>query len=170
MLGIARRKTAREPSRLHLEVLKDVQQQTIRPLIESRVSQGAQVSTDDYGIYGWLAEAGFSHETVNHSQGEYARGHVHTNTCEGSFSWVREVARRHRGVSKDYLHLYLGWHEFCWGQRAKRGPAWLVEVLQGLWGVATAYWRGLVRIIQGRGYLRRASPCRQLDSLAPVPV
>ena len=41
--------------RLHVEVMKDVQHQTIRPLIESRVSDESLFSTDDYGIYNWLA-------------------------------------------------------------------------------------------------------------------
>jgi len=55
----------------------------------------------------WGGKLGYQHETVNHSQGEYARGEVHVNTAEGLWNLLQEHLRKHHGVSKIYLPLYV---------------------------------------------------------------
>ena len=73
-----------------IQMLDNVQQVTIRPLITATIASGSQVYTDEYQIYSRLVEWGYQHETVNHSAGEYARDddgdgccEVHVNTIEG---------------------------------------------------------------------------------------
>jgi len=56
-----------------VRMLENVQQATIRPLIERFIAPGTRVYTDEYDIYHRLPEWGFSHRTVCHSRGEYAR-------------------------------------------------------------------------------------------------
>jgi transposase-like protein len=46
---------------------------------------------------------GYSHDYVNHSIGEYARGEVHINNS----SILRPWLSAHRGISKDNLDTYL---------------------------------------------------------------
>ena len=49
---------------------------------------------------------GYTHDSVQHTKGEYARGEVHTNNCEnraGLYNWLR----KYRGVSKYYLEQYI---------------------------------------------------------------
>jgi len=53
-----------------------------------------------------------SHETVNHSIGEYTRGKVHINTVEDEFSGFRPWNTIFRGYSKEKLHLYTGHYNF----------------------------------------------------------
>ena len=71
-------------------MLANVQQATIRPVIEGSVAAGALVHTDEYDVYARLEEWGYGHETVCHARGEYARDddgdgfcEVHVNTAEG---------------------------------------------------------------------------------------
>lgn len=118
-----------------LRMLDNVQQQTIRPIIQAQVIPGTQVYTDEYNIYSRLTEWGYRHTTVNHRQGEYARDEdgdgfheVHVNTIEGVWSLLRSWLRPHRGISQDKLPLYLGFFEFVHNVRA-RGKALLPSLL-----------------------------------------
>ena len=50
-----------------VRMLENVQQATIRPLIERFIAPGTRVHTDEYHIYHRLTEWGFDHHTVCHS-------------------------------------------------------------------------------------------------------
>ena len=56
--------------------------------------------TDDARIYRRIAKQFASHESVNHSAGEYARGNAHTNTVEGFFSILK------RGLVGTFHHVH----------------------------------------------------------------
>ena len=88
-------------------MLANVQQATIRPIIEASVAKGARVHTDEYDVYARLEEWGYGHKTVCHGRGEYARDEdgdgfceVHVNTTEGFWSLLRSWLRPHRGISR----------------------------------------------------------------------
>jgi transposase-like protein len=102
---------------IYLVPCANVQSDTIQPLIEYLTDQGATLYTDEYNIYNFLKRIGYQHQTVNHSQGEYARGQVHVNTVEGLWSLLRDHLRIHRGVSKLYLPLYVMRFEFLTNHR-----------------------------------------------------
>jgi transposase-like protein len=109
-----------------IRMLENVQQVTIRPLIERTIAKGATVYTDEYDIYGRLVEWGYGHETVCHAKGEYARDddgdgfcEVHVNTMEGFWSLLRSWLRPHRGIPQESLPLYLGFFEFVHNVRAR---------------------------------------------------
>ncbi len=118
-----------------LNMLANVQQKTIEPVIRQTVVGQTLVYTDEYTIYGRLQQWGYAHKTVNHSQGEYARDkdgdgfhEVHVNTIEGLWSLLRSWLRPHRGISQEQLPLYLGFFEFVHSAR-KRGQALLPSLL-----------------------------------------
>jgi len=54
-------------------MLANVQQTTIRPIIEGVVAPGSCIHTDEYSIYARLTAWGYEHRTVCHGRGEYAR-------------------------------------------------------------------------------------------------
>ena len=56
-----------------LHLLANVQQKTIRPIIEATVAAGSLVHTDEYDIDTRLESWGYRHQTVCHARGEYAR-------------------------------------------------------------------------------------------------
>ena len=121
-----------------IRMLDDVKQKTIKPLIRSFVKKGSQIFTDEYSIYSQLKKWGYSHKSVNHGIGEYARDEdgdgfceVHVNTIEGFWSLLRSWLRPHRGISQEKLPLYLGFFEFVHNIR-KRGKALLESLIKAL--------------------------------------
>jgi transposase len=119
-----------------LQMLANVQQRTIEPLIKATIAPGTWVFTDEYDIYTRLSEWGYGHKTVCHSAGEYARDDdgdgfcdVHVNTIEGLWSLLRSWLRPHRGISQENLPLYLGFFEFVHNAK-KRGKALLGSLLE----------------------------------------
>ena len=50
-------------------MLENVQQVTIKPLIQTTIAPGTLVYTDEYDIYSRLEEWGYDHESVCHSAG-----------------------------------------------------------------------------------------------------
>jgi transposase-like protein len=115
---------------VRLVTLRNVQTATIRPVIEQLVQRGATVYTDSYDIYHFLDRAGYPHATVNHGAGEYARGAVHCNTIECTWSWLRQAIRTYRGVSKVYLPLYVAQFEFFFNRRHTSRWSQMLDVLQ----------------------------------------
>jgi transposase len=121
-----------------VRMLANVQQVTIRPLIEASVVQGALVHTDEYDVYVRLEEWGYGHKTVCHGRGEYARDEdgdgfceVHVNTAEGFWSLLRSWLRPHRGISQEKLPAYLGFFQFVHNAR-RRGKTLLGTLIAGL--------------------------------------
>ena len=121
-----------------IQMLSNVKQATIAPVIQKMVSPGTLIFTDEYSIYARLTEWGYGHKSVNHGQGEYARDEdgdgfceVHVNTMEGFWSLLRSWLRPHRGISQDKLPLYLGFFEFVHNVR-KRGKTLLPSLLECL--------------------------------------
>lgn len=57
-----------------IQMLPNVQQATIAPLIKETILPGTVVITNEYSIYSHLTLWGYEHKTVNHSLGEYVRG------------------------------------------------------------------------------------------------
>tara|TARA_B100000035_G_C20932972_1_gene523907 strand:+ start:628 stop:1026 length:399 start_codon:yes stop_codon:yes gene_type:complete len=120
-----------------INMLENVKQATIAPIIKKVIAPGTQTYTDEYNIYGRLEEWGYLHKTVCHGTGEYARDEdgdgfceVHVNTMEGFWSLLRSWLRPHRGISQEKLPLYLGFFEFVHNSRA-RGKS-LLSSLVGL--------------------------------------
>ena len=125
---------------LVIRMLANVQQTTIEPIIKATVAVGSLIYTDEYGIYNALEDWGFSHKTVCHSAGEYARDEdgdgfheVHVNTIEGLWSLLRSWLRPHRGISQEKLPIYLGFFEFMHNAR-RRGKALLGSLLKTVLG------------------------------------
>jgi transposase-like protein len=121
-----------------VQMLSNVKQTCIAPVIQKMVSPGTLIFTDEYSIYAHLTQWGYGHKTVNHGQGEYARDEdgdgfyeVHVNTMEGFWSLLRSWLRPHRGISQDKLPLYLDFFEFVHNVR-KWGKTLLPSLLECL--------------------------------------
>ena len=121
-----------------MRVLDNVRQATIQPIIEQFITVGSKVMTDEYDIYSRLTEWGYSHQTVCHGHGEYARdedgdGHceIHVNTMEGVWSLLRSWLRPHRGISQERLPAYVVFFQFVHNAR-QRGNALLQSLVEAL--------------------------------------
>jgi transposase-like protein len=119
-----------------ITMLANVKQKTIEPFIKDTIVPGTLVYTDEYSIYARLQFWGYSHKSVNHGRGEFARDEdgdgfceVHVNTMEGFWSLLRSWLRPHRGISQEKLPLYLGFFE-CVHNVRKRGKALLGSLIE----------------------------------------
>lgn len=128
-----------------IQMLANVQQQTIQPVMCHTIQSGTLIFTDEYAIYSQLEAWGYAHKTVNHAQAEYARDEdqdgfceVHVNTMEGFWSLLRSWLRPHRGISQEQLPLYLAFFEFIHNVR-RRGKALLSSLLSLLLTPRNAY-------------------------------
>ena len=119
-------------------MLPNVQQETIKPIIETVVAKNTLIYPDEYDIYARLTAWGYQHKTVCDAHGEYARDEdgdgfceVHVNTMEGVWSLLRSWLRPHRGRSQEKLPIYLGFFQFVHNAR-KRGKALLGALVGAL--------------------------------------
>ena len=119
-------------------MLANVQQATIKPVIEATVTKGSLIDTGEYNIYARLPAWGDPHKTVCHGRGECARDEdgdgfceVHVNTMEGLWSVLRSWLCPHRGIAQEKLPDYLGFFQFVHNAR-RRGKALLSALIAAL--------------------------------------
>ncbi len=96
----------RTKNEVRAQVVDRTDAATLVPFVEGNAAHGAQVYTDDARAYSSLATMlnGFSHESVNHSAGEYVRDQAHTNGIESFWSVLK---RAHKGVYHKFSVKHL---------------------------------------------------------------
>lgn len=115
----------------------------VRNVITRNVLRKTDLMTDSANVYNTVGKEYASHETVNHSIREYARGIVHTNTIEGFFSIFKRGMRGiYQHCSEAHLHRYLAEFDFRYSNREARGcddQARTVEAIKGIEGKRLTY-------------------------------
>jgi transposase-like protein len=95
---------------------------TLLPIIRANVNRESAVMTDELTAYKKLGDEFASHEAVNHSEKEYVRGKVTTNTVEGYFAlFKRGMKGVYQHCSERHLHRYLAEFDFRYNARAALG-------------------------------------------------
>lgn len=112
----------RNSGRVHLTVLvKEArvrrrdrkQKREIFNIIKERVAAGSTVYTDSFALYDRLSEFHpCRHESVNHYQGEYSRGEVHTNNIEGFWGILKRKMGCVGGMRRKNLPYFAA--EIVW--------------------------------------------------------
>ena len=99
--------------------VSDTKGATLMPIVCQFVESGATTYTDEANIYSQLANNGYIHEFVNHSQREYVRASdIHTNGIEGFWAhFKRVIFSTYHMVSKDYLQRYIDEQVYRWNTR-----------------------------------------------------
>src|SRR3712207_7672483 len=112
----------RETGKARSMVADDLKAETLVPILQENIAKEASVMTDDAGQYTKLGEKFIEHQSVAHSQEEYVRGIVHTNTVEGYFSvFKRGMKGVYQHCSKKHLHRYLSEFDFRYNHRIALG-------------------------------------------------
>jgi transposase-like protein len=115
----------------------------IKKALKENVSPDANLMTDDARIYRKIAKQFASHQSVNHSAGEYGRGEVYTNTIEGFFSvFKRGMNGTYQHCGSQHLHRYLSEFDFRYNHRSALGiedNERAVDVLKGIEGKRLTY-------------------------------
>lgn len=102
-----------------LQIATDRTRKTLHEIALRHISPEAEaIFTDEWPAYAGIGNADTWHETVNHSQDEFVRGNVHTNTVEGVWSLLkRSIIGAFHHVSIKHLDKYLSELEWRFGNR-----------------------------------------------------
>jgi transposase-like protein len=116
---------------------------TVRNVVVTNASRKSDLMTDESNVYTNLGAEFASHGTVKHSEEEYVRGNIHTNTVEGFFSiFKRGMKGIYQHCGEAHLHRYLAEFDFRYSYRIKLGYSDVdsVEIaLKGIEGKRLTY-------------------------------
>ena len=94
----------------------------LRKVLEANVDPASTLHTDQAPAYKTLGKAFAGHESVNHSEDEFARGSVTTNSAEGFFSiFKRGMVGVYQHCGQQHLQRYLTEFEFRYSHRSALG-------------------------------------------------
>jgi transposase len=125
VLGMAERK-----GDVITRVIGERTQKAVTSHLAENIMPGSRLMTDEAGAFKAVYHLPITHETINHKQGEYVRGDVHTNNVESFWANVkRSIAGTYVWVSKKHLQSYLHEFEYRWNLR-KRPDLMLDALLQ----------------------------------------
>jgi transposase-like protein len=110
----------------------DVESETVLKIVGRHVLEGSTIYTDFFKSYLGLGEAGYRHEAVNHSDGEWVRGECHINGCENRASLLRPWLAVHRGICRDNLSLYLASFKAYRKSRSMKPTEAIKEILKNI--------------------------------------
>jgi transposase-like protein len=101
---------------------------TLMPIIRANVNRESAIMTDEASWYKNMNKGGVfaSHDTVNHTDGEYVRyasGYIaHTNSVEGYYSiFKRGMKGVYQHCKEKHLHRYLAEFDFRYSNRIRLG-------------------------------------------------
>jgi hypothetical protein len=96
--------------------------QEVAEIVNDNIDRETRLHTDESKLYTRVGAQFASHETVNHSRKEYARGDVTTNSVEGYFSIFKRGMRGvYQHCGEKHLHRYLAEYDFRYNHREKLG-------------------------------------------------
>jgi len=100
------------------KIIPNASRKVLQGHIKQNVVKGSEMQTDEWTGYRGLNKQGFTHKTIEHGCGEYARDGVHVNGLEGFWSQIkRSIKGTHIHVSKKHLGKYLGEFEYRYNLR-----------------------------------------------------
>ena len=101
------------------KMIENTDTATLTRFVRDTVSDKVKlVATDEHSGYRYLKYAPYPHEVIKHSENEYVRGEVHTNSVESFWSLLkRGVLGTYHNVSKKYLPLYLAEFQYRFNNR-----------------------------------------------------
>ncbi|MDB5715743.1 MAG: transposase [Sphingomonadales bacterium] len=124
-------------------VVNNVNLAVMQPLVMQNVHKLSQLNTDEAMHFQTIGRYFYRHGTVNHSQGVYGRGAIHTNTVEGYFSiFKRGMKGIYQHCSKKHLHRYVAEFNFRYSNRIALGyndADRANEMLKGIVGKRLTY-------------------------------
>lgn len=90
----------------------------LRKTFIKNIDKNSVIMTDQLKLYRTATKGYKSHQSVNHSIREYARGDVNSNTAESFFALIKRGAMgTFHHISKKYLQSYCYEFQFRWNTR-----------------------------------------------------
>ena len=99
--------------------IKDVTAKTLKSAIREAVDKEARIMTDEWGAYQGIGkEFRGGHGVIKHSEGEYVKGDISTNSAESFFALLkRGIHGTFHHISKKHLSRYCDEFSFRWDNR-----------------------------------------------------
>ncbi|HUA16130.1 MAG TPA: IS1595 family transposase [Verrucomicrobiae bacterium] len=114
--GVVERKTGK--GRVIARIVEDASKKTLQDFAHEFILPESTVFTDEHPSYTGLDKTYAAHHRIQHAQGVYVKGNVHTQTIEGFWSLVQNGIRGvYHSVSKKYLQNYLNEYAFRYNRR-----------------------------------------------------
>jgi len=107
----------RQDGIVYVEPVAGVDKPTLQDIIRDKVSIETTIYSDTWRSYQGLEEEFAGHQTVNHSEAEYARGAASINGIEGFWGYAKERLLRYHGVSPKNFLYYLKEIEYRFNHR-----------------------------------------------------
>ncbi len=124
----------REKGRVVALVADGATRENLHGIAKEYVLPESIIYTDEFRAYrglDWIH--GYDHRRINHSQGIYVMGDIHTNTIEGFWSLVkRGIGGVYHSVSRKYLQTYLDEYSFRYNHR-NSGQPMFVSLLEQIY-------------------------------------
>jgi transposase-like protein len=132
--------------KVRARVVTDVTSKTLGRIMPKNIHRSSRLMTDNYRSYIPIGKRFASHEVVNHSTGEYARGDVYSNTAESFFAILkRGLYGTFHAVSKKHLHRYVNEFAFRWNTRQVNDGTRIAEAIKGAEGKRLMYREPVLR-------------------------
>ena len=81
---------------------------TVVEIVRKNIARESRLHTDESKLYHQVGREFSAHETVTHSEKEYARGEHHTNTLESFWHLFKvSIASTHVHISRKHFDKYL---------------------------------------------------------------
>lgn len=107
---------------IRVGIVPDSTMTTLEGVIAANIERGSRIDSDDHLSYRALPLLGYEHHWVTHSDKEWVRDDVHTNTIEGHWGHFRRaVLGTHVHISQKHLWKYAS--EFSY-RRNMRSSHW----------------------------------------------
>jgi transposase len=123
VMGMIQRAENGAPGKIIVKVVEGTGVKDLLPHAKQHILPSTTVFTDESYAYRSLGELGYKHERVNHTQGVYVSGNVHTNSVEGFWATVkRGIGGNYHSVSTKFLQSYLDEYAFRFNNRETMVP------------------------------------------------
>jgi transposase-like protein len=117
VIGFVERSSGAGPSKVRALALDKSSGKEVRRVVRANVSKDAFLFTDTASTYKALDNLFFRYQ-VNHSQGEYVRGDIHTNSIEGFWSlFKRGIVGQYHQITIKHVERYLAEFSFRFNNR-----------------------------------------------------
>lgn len=124
--------------KLSFQVVTD--KKAVKQMVVEKVSNEAVLITDASHLYTPISKNFAAHEVVNHSEDEYVRGIVHTNTIEGAFSMFdRMVIGIYHYISPKHMQKYANELAFRYNSRKDGDKTRFDFALRSTQGIKVKY-------------------------------
>ncbi len=130
--------------KVRIERIPNTRRETLHGFIKRAVKNEAEaIYTDEWKAYLGIEDSDTRHETVNHSEEEWVRGDVHTNSIEGVWSlFKRSIIGAFHKMSVKHMDKYI--EELEWRLNNRDNPHIFIDTLKRVMNTENLTYRELV--------------------------